>query len=78
MRTTLTIDTDIYETVMHISVVSGERPGKVVSRLIRQALQAEPPRPDKTARFPTFPLDAGAPPIEAAHVQRIIDEEGLF
>jgi hypothetical protein len=37
----LTIDQDIYETVMHLAALSGERPGQVVSRLIRNALQAQ-------------------------------------
>ena len=78
MRTTLTIDNDAYDTVMHIAVVSGERPGKVVSRLIRKALQAQPAKIGSKRRFPTFPVKPGARNIEALKVQRLIDDEGII
>ena len=78
MRSTLTIDDEVYAAVMHISAVSGERPGQVLSRLARQALFGETPKPVKSSRFPVFQVPPNTPTISAAKIQQIIDEEGLI
>jgi hypothetical protein len=77
MRTTVTLDNDVYDAVMHISVISGERPGRVLSRLVRKALAPEPRESSKPARFPIFEVSANAPVISGQHAQQLIDEQGI-
>ncbi|HTT60639.1 MAG TPA: hypothetical protein VMG35_02315 [Bryobacteraceae bacterium] len=80
MRTTVTLDDDVYAAAMHLANASGERLGKVLSKLARRGLA--PPRatlPKKRGRrFPTFDVPPDAPIIPASRVQRVIDEEGHF
>lgn len=75
-RTTVSIDTDVYDAAVHISLVSGERLGEVLSRLARRGLYPDPPQFVKTNRFPTFSVPDGAKPIQAAKVQQVLDDEG--
>jgi hypothetical protein len=79
MRTTVTLDDDVYEAAMHLSRTSGERLGKVLSILARRGLKPEEPRARRSPRrFPVFDVAPNAPVIPASRVQRVIDEEGLF
>ena len=79
MRTTVTLDEDVYEAAMHLSRASGERLGKVLSRLVRRGLKpAHAPAGRSSNRFPVFDVPANAPVIPASRIQRVIDEEGLF
>ena len=80
MRTTVTLDRDVYEAAMHLSRASGQRLGKVLSELARRGLAPGAPArlKKKRGRFPTFDVPANAPIIPASRVQRVIDEEGLF
>ena len=79
VRTTVTLDEDVYEAALHLSRVSGERLGKTLSTLVRRALTpSTPPRKRKSQRFPTFDVPLNAPVIPASRIQRVIDEEGLF
>ncbi|HJT90049.1 MAG TPA: hypothetical protein VJ732_19395 [Bryobacteraceae bacterium] len=71
MRTTVTLDDDIYQAATHLSRASGERLGKVLSRLARRGLKPE------ARRFPVFDVPANAPMIPASRIQRLIDREGL-
>lgn len=79
MRTTVTLDDDVYDAAMHLSRSSGERLGKVLSTLARRALNPENPKPRRsTQRFPVFDVPENAPVIPASRVQRVIDEESFF
>jgi len=79
VRTTVTLDDDVYEAALHLSRVAGEGLGKTLSALARRGLAPpQPPRKKKSQRFPTFDVPANAPVIPASRVQRVIDEEGLF
>jgi hypothetical protein len=79
MRTTVTIDDDVYEAAVHLSRTSGERLGVVLSKLARRGLAPSGPSSKRaTRRFPTFDVPANAPIIPASRIQRIIDEEDLF
>jgi hypothetical protein len=79
MRTTITVDEDIYEAAQHLSRVSGERLGKVISKLARRGLERKtPPVRNGARRFPTFEVPAGAPIISASRIERVLDEESLF
>jgi hypothetical protein len=77
MRTTVTLDDDVYEAVLHLSRTSGKRLGEVLSSLARRSLT--PPAPKKESkRLPTFSVPDGAPVIPASRIQRVIDGEGIF
>lgn len=79
MRTTVTLDDDVCAAAMHLADVSGERLGKVLSKLARRGL-APPQALAKRGkrRFLTFEVPPDAPIIPASRVQRVIDEEGYF
>jgi hypothetical protein len=79
MRTTVTLDKDVYEAALHLSRSSGERLGRVLSTLARRGMMASrPPARRASKRFPTFEVAPDAPVIPATRIQRILDEEGLF
>jgi hypothetical protein len=78
MRTTLTLDDDVFEAARAISRTSGQRLGKVVSDLARRALTpAVEVRIVQDGRFPAFAPPEGTPMIDAEEVQRVLDEEGF-
>ena len=78
VRTTVTLDKDVYEAAMHLSRASGERLGKVLSILARRGLKpADSPARRLTRRFPVFDVPADAPVLSASRIQRVIDA-GLF
>ncbi|MBV9397190.1 MAG: hypothetical protein JO062_04385 [Bryobacterales bacterium] len=77
MRTTVTLDQDVYEAAAYLSRTSGERFGKVLSQLARRGLrQPLKSRPSGKQRFPTFEVSAGATVIPASRIQKVLDEEG--
>jgi len=79
MRTTVTLDDDVYHAAAHLSRASGERLGKVLSSLARRGLApAIAPSKRPSRRFPAFHVPPGAPVIPASRVERVIDEEGIF
>ena len=79
MRTTVTLDEDVYQAAVHLSRVSGDRLGKVLSTLARRGLAPGKPAPKKSSRrFPTFDVPPGSPVIPASRIEGIIDEEGYF
>ena len=78
MRTTLTLDEDVYEASVHLSKTSGRRLGQVVSELVRRGLRPHAEHVESSGPFPTFDVPADAPIIPASRVQEAIDEEGLF
>ena len=79
MRTTVTLDRDIYEAALYLTKVSGRRLGKVLSELAQRGLAREAARvSQKKARLPVFDVPPNAPMIPASRVQQMIDEEGYF
>jgi hypothetical protein len=78
MRTTLTLDDDVYETALQLSKSSGEGLGKVVSKLVRRGLQPQTPiKRSKSRRFPVFDVPTNAPIMTPESIDRFIEEEGL-
>jgi len=74
MRTTIALDEDIYEAAQHLSRASGERIGKVISKLARRGLERRnPPVRKGPRRFPTFEVPAGTPIIPASRIERVLD-----
>jgi len=79
MRTTVTLDSDVYEAALSLSRLSGERLGKVLSQMARRGLQQKSsPRRKGRRRFPTFDVFPGAPVIPASRITRVLDEEGIL
>jgi hypothetical protein len=79
MRTTVTLDKDVYEAAMHLSRTTGRRLGRILSELARKGLQpGHSVRRDNRSRFPVFQVPPDAPLIPASQIQEYIDEEGLF
>jgi len=79
MRTTVTIDDDVYEAALANARATGQRLGRVLSDMARTALQhqAPPPSRRRRARFASFDVPAGSRVIPAAAVQKSLDEEGI-
>jgi hypothetical protein len=79
VRTTLTLDDDVYQAALAFSQSSGEGLGKVVSKLARRGLQPPAPaRKNKRRRFPVFDVAPGTRMMSLSRIQRFIDEEGFF
>jgi hypothetical protein len=68
MRTSLTLADDVYEAALKISRKSGERLGKVISRLARYGL---------LRRFPVFDVRRDTPMMTVEGIDKFIEEEGL-
>ena len=75
MRTTLTIDDDVFEVAQTMSRVSGERLGAVVSTLMRTALRSANPHNVRRRRFPVVDIPPGTPMISMERIQQAIDDE---
>lgn len=71
MRTTLTLDDDVYQSVLTMAKVSGDSLGRVASRLIRRALSA----PATAGDYPTFNVPHGTPIIPGNRAIELLDEE---
>jgi hypothetical protein len=78
MRTTVTIDDDVYEAALAHSRATGQRLGKVLSAMARRALhQPAAKRSKRKTRFTGFSVPSDAPVITAAAVQKALDDEGI-
>jgi hypothetical protein len=81
MRTTVTLDDDVYEAAQAHARATGKRLGRVLSEMARQALQPSGRRSKRSAkeasRFPAFDVPAGTRIIPASRVQRALDEDGI-
>ncbi len=81
MRTTLTLDDDVYEAAQARAQATGKPLGRVLSEMARQALQSSGPKSKRsvkgTSRFPAFELPAGTQMIPASRAQKALDEDGI-
>ena len=80
VRTTVTIDDDVYEAALASARATGRRLGRVLSDMARAALQPQPAPPSsrKRARFATFDVPEGSRVIPAARIQNALDEGGII
>lgn len=77
MRTTVTLDDDVYEAALAMARATGQRLGRVLSDMARHALRT-PASPKKgRARFATFDVPAGSRVIPASRVRKALDEDGI-
>lgn len=81
MRTTVTLDDDVYEAAQAHARATGKRLGRVLSEMARQALQPSGHRPKRsvkgTSRFPAFEVPPDARLIPASRIQKVLDEDGI-
>jgi hypothetical protein len=78
MRTTVTLDADVYEAAQTLSQSSGRRLGEVLSELARRGLKAGSPlKRARKQRFATFEVPAHAPIIPGTRASEILAKEGL-
>jgi hypothetical protein len=79
MRTTVTIDDDVYEAALANARATGRRLGRVLSDMARAALhpQPSPPSRRKRERFATFDVPEGSRMIPASRIQNALDEDGI-
>jgi hypothetical protein len=79
MRTTVTIDDDIYEVALARSHATGRRLGSILSEMARTALQPQQTGParNKSVRFASFDVPKESRMISAARIQKSLDEDGI-
>ena len=77
MRTTVTLDDDVYEAALRRSRATGRRLGQVLSDMARQSLTPEPPLRKRSRRFAAFDVPAGTRVITSSRIQAALDENGV-
>ena len=73
MRTTVSIDDDIFNTARYIAKQRKTSIGKVLSELARKGLK-KPPELSQRNGFPVFQVPDDAMPITPEHVRQLEDE----
>jgi len=74
MRTTLTLDDDVYEAARALASAAGEPMGKVLSDLARRALRPQPPQ--EVNGLPVFAVPANAALIPTGRAADLLAKEG--
>jgi hypothetical protein len=74
MRTTLTLDDDVFAAASALSRASGRRLGQVVSELARRGLRARGDVATKNG-LPVFPVSSDAPLIPADRATELLADE---
>jgi hypothetical protein len=79
MRTTVTLDDDIYEAAVANAKATGRRLGEVLSEMARTALEPRQPSSGRRrrARFAAFEVPKGSRMISASKIQKVLDDEGI-
>ncbi|MDQ6656599.1 MAG: antitoxin [Verrucomicrobiota bacterium] len=74
MRTTVTLDDDVFEAAQTLATSSGKRLGDVLSQLARRGLRAQ----TKTVRksgLPVFQVPADAPIMPSSRAAKLLSDE---
>jgi len=74
MRTTLTLDDDVFEAAQAFARASGRRLGQVISELARRSLQAPPAVASKNG-LPVFEVREGAEIIPSDRARDLLADE---
>lgn len=80
MRTTVTLDDDVYEAAQAHAQATGKRLSRVLSEMARQALQPSRRRSKRSAkasRFPVFEVPTTARLIPASRIRKALEEDGI-
>ena len=74
MRTTLTLDDDVYRAAKSLALARSTSIGAVISELARKAMEARVPTTTR-GDFPVFTVRPDSRPITLEDVQRAQDDE---
>lgn len=74
MRTTVTVDDDVFEAAQALAASSGKKLGQVLSQLARRGLRAEL-KTGRKSGLPVFQVAADAPVIPSSRAQKILAED---
>lgn len=74
MRTTITLDKDIFEAARSLAASSGKKLGQVVSQLARRGLRAPSEAATKNG-LPVFRVPADAPVIPSDRARDLLADE---
>jgi hypothetical protein len=74
MRTTITMDDDVFEAAQAHARASGKNLGAVISQLARRGLRAAADTSDKNG-LPVFKVQANASIIPSSRAKELLDEE---
>jgi hypothetical protein len=75
MRTTVTLDDDVFQAAQALARASGKRLGEVLSDLVRRALKSENRRVVRKGSLPVFPIAPEAEIIPASRAAELLAEE---
>jgi hypothetical protein len=74
MRTTITVDNDIFEAAQAQAQASGKKLGEVISQLARRGLRASADTASKNG-LPVFKVQSNAPVIPSSRAKALLDED---
>lgn len=75
VRTTLDLDPDVLQAAKEIAAAKGSTAGRVISDLVRKALEPAAASPKVRNGVPLMPRrPAGSPPITVKFVEDLLDE----
>ena len=74
MRTTITVDNDIFEAAQAQARASGKKLGEVISQLARRGLRASADTANKNG-LPVFKVSGNAPVIPSSRAKELLDED---
>jgi len=75
MRTTVTLDDDVYEAAQALARASGKRLGEVLSELVRRGLRTETKSASRKGGLPVFKVSSEARVIPSSRASAILAEE---
>lgn len=75
VRTTLHLDSDVYQAARSLAAARGQGLGSIISELARKGLHASSPAPGARRGFPTFAVAADARPITTDTVRAALEDE---
>jgi hypothetical protein len=76
VRTTVTLDEDVYGAARSIAAVKSISIGSALSELARKGLRRRPPRATRSDRgIPVFEVPGDAPPLTAEMVATALEDE---
>lgn len=76
MRTTVSLDDDIFEAAQSLAASSGKKLGQVLSQLARRGLRVEA-KTSRKSGLPTFPVAANAAVIPSNRAQKLLAEDAV-
>jgi len=75
IRTTVSVDEDVYAAARSIAAIHGKSVGAVLSELARKGLRLPPRSARSDKGIPVFEVPRDAPPLTPEMVQAALDED---